>query len=313
MEISVDVQPLEEFEETLDPVRETACYPFKILGYGEISTVIEIEHPAFRGIALKRIPGFPSRGAAESHGRLYEDYNSVLRGLGIETPEYGWVVVDRSDGSSVLYLAQKLLPAESIGNRAIHRLDHEGNKRLIYSVISHLASIWRHNASGREPLVGIDAQISNWSIKDPRSMELLYLDTSTPLLRVNGVEQIDPEVFLKAAPPLIRWLLKTLFLQEILDRYYDPHSILVDLVANYIKEKRGDLVPKLVDWVNEELETNYTDLGIRPLSLEEVYKYYRSDARIWSIYLSSRKLHRFITSKILRRRYDYLLPKHIER
>ncbi len=313
MEIRVDPEPLREFEESLDPAREKARYPFKVLGYGEISTVIEIDHPALRDVAFKRIPGFPDPEAAERHGRLNDEYNRALRSLGIDTPEYGWVVVERSDGKAVLYLAQKLLPAETMGNRAIHTLGEEENRRLIVSVLRRLSRLWRHNASGREPLLGIDAQISNWSIRNPETMDLYYLDTSTPLMRVRGEEQIDPDVFLKAAPPLIRWLLKTMFLQEVLDRYYDPHSVLVDLAANYIKEKRRDLIPRLVGWINEELQTNLADLEIKPLAVEEVYEYYKGDARIWSIYLSSRRFHRFITTRILRRRYDYLLPRKIER
>ena len=87
----------------------------------------------------------------------------------------------------------------------------------------------------------------------------------------------------------------------------------MDLVANYVKEKRRDLIPVLVEEINSALEEELAGLDIAPLSVEEVLKYYRDDARIWSIYLAARKMHRAIVSKILRGRYEYILPEHIER
>ena len=77
--------------------------------------------------------------------------------------------------------------------------------------------------------VGIDLQISNWAIKNfsetgnkiTSKTEFWYLDTSTPMFRVNKKEAMEAELFLKIAPSFLRGVLKIAFLQEVLDRYYD--------------------------------------------------------------------------------------------
>ncbi len=35
---------------------------------------------------------------------------------------------------------------------------------------------------------------------------MAYIDTSTPFLRKEGVEQMDPEPLLKSAPFFLRWV-----------------------------------------------------------------------------------------------------------
>ena len=75
---------------------------------------------------------------------------------------------------------------------------------------------------------------------------LLYLDTSTPILRLNGVEQLNAELFLRSAPPYLAWILRLLFLQEVVTRYYDARKVTIDLIANFYKEQRPELVPELV-------------------------------------------------------------------
>ena len=46
---------------------------------------------------------------------------------------------------------------------------------------------------------------------------------------------------------------------------------------------------------------------------QEVRSYYREDALIWSLYLSMRKVDRFIRRRILRQEYPYILPEKIKR
>ena len=46
---------------------------------------------------------------------------------------------------------------------------------------------------------------------------------------------------------------------------------------------------------------------------EEIRSYYREDALIWTLYLSMRKVDRFLRVRLLRRGYSYILPPKIER
>ena len=73
---------------------------------------------------------------------------------------------------------------------------------------------------------GIDGQISNWVVDnfDAESARLgtnisfLYIDTSTPFMRVQGVEQMDPELFLRSAPRFLAWILRLFFVDEVVGR-----------------------------------------------------------------------------------------------
>ena len=40
--------------------------------------------------------------------------------------------------------------------------------------------------------------------------------------RIEGAEQLNAELFLRSAPSFLAWILRLLFLEDVVDRYYDP-------------------------------------------------------------------------------------------
>jgi hypothetical protein len=140
-----------------------------------------------------------------------------------------------------------------------------------------------------------------------------YIDTSTPLFRIDGVEQINPEIFLKNTPSFMRALIRRFFLQDVLDRYYDFRRVTIDVIANLYKEGRADLVAPAVALVNGLLAGDLAAFDLAPLTLQEIESYYREDAFIWRFFQTARRLDRFVTEKILRRRYPFRLPGKIAR
>ena len=50
-----------------------------------------------------------------------------------------------------------------------------------------------------------------------------------------------------------------------------------------------------------------------PLTVGEVEKYYREDKFIWALFLFLRRLDRWLTTKLLRKRYEFILPGKIKR
>ncbi|MFX1561353.1 MAG: DUF6206 family protein [Promethearchaeota archaeon] len=321
--MKIDTDLLKEFEEGLDPAKpEESPIPAHVLGYGEISTVFEILHEGQSDIAFKRMPLFDNMEQVERYRDVYDRYHNRFKQIGIEIPEYGSVSIETDKGRIVLYLYQKKLPAESIGNSLIHHVSEQGVQNLVLTVLRQLNRVWEFNKRKSPDVeVAIDGQISNWALKsfsgeyvDPEAgAELLYLDTSTPLFREDGEEQLDVELFLRPTPPLIRWYLKKYYLHEIVDRYYDFRKVVIDLVANFLKEQRSELVPSLIELVNNYFSTEATDYNITPITLEEVEEYYEDDASTWKLYLRVRKAHRFIKTKILRGYYAYILPAEIQR
>ena len=143
--------------------------------------------------------------------------------------------------------------------------------------------------------------------------QFYYLDTSTPMFRINKKEAMEAELFLKSAPSFLRGLLKIAFLQEVLDRYYDWRLVTIDMLANLFKEQRKDLIPGCLKVVNKFFDNDAKDFKIKPILLKEVINYYKNDKQIWDIFQNARKFDRYLTTKIFHKKYNFYLPSSIQR
>jgi hypothetical protein len=321
--VQVDIELLKEFEKGLDPAHpENSKIPARVLGYGEISTIFEIQSGTTRDLACKRMPIFKTREEVAQYETLYKDYNQVLsKELGINIPEWGFASFTSDAGNIIAFDIQRKLNPDSIGNRAIHILNTEGVRTLFVLVLRELTKVWKFNAANPDRALGIDGQISNWSIDGfdasrPQvgvASRLLYFDTSTPLMKKDGVERLDPELFLRSAPSFLVWLIRWLFLEGVMTRYYDARLVTIDLIANFYKEQRPELVPGLVQAANEFYAAEGASLGIKPLTEKDIRSYYKEDAMIWVLFLAFRRFDRWLHKYILRKPYIYILPGRIKR
>ncbi|MBN2283124.1 MAG: hypothetical protein JXO48_04460 [Deltaproteobacteria bacterium] len=320
----IDAELLREFEAGLDPRRpELSRMPARIIGYGEISTIFEIAHPALAGYAFKRMPLFRSVDEMSRYETLYEEYDRLIREtIHIEVPESLTVRVLPERGNLIVYIAQRRLPSASIGNQLLHHLDDDAIGILVSCLLKEMKRVWRFNGAGSGVRIGFDGQISNWALRGydgsvkPRigdDAAFYYFDTSTPLMTRDGVEQLDPELFLRSAPSFLVWLIRWLFLEDVMTRYYDFHLVAVDLIANFYKEQRPDLVGPLVDRVNDFFRNDAPELAVAAVTEKEVRAYYREDAMIWRLYLALRRFDRFLHRAVLRKPYVYILPGRIKR
>lgn len=322
-ELRVDVGLLEEFERGLDPrYPERSRIPARVLGYGEISTVFEIRAEGAEGYAFKRLPIFKDRGEIEPYLAIYREYNRVLSDeVGLSLPAYGHAEFVSSSGRPVFFIVQEQLPADSIANQAIHLLPDGEVLLLVRLILRELKKVWDFNLASEGLEVAIDGQISNWSIvgfdagaphvgEDTR---FLYMDTSTPLFRVRGAEQLDPELFLRSAPSFLVWMIRLFFLEDVMTRYYDFRLVAMDLIANFYKEQRAELIPALVETANSFFSEEAPEHGVATITRKDIASYYREDALIWTLYLSLRKFDRFLHTRLLRREYPYILPGKIKR
>jgi hypothetical protein len=322
-EVKADIDFLKQFEQGLDPeYPEKSSIPAKVLGYGEISTIFEIDSPSTRGLACKRLPIFNSEAEVNAYEVIYQDYNKILQHeIGINVPEYGFAWFKTGEGNIVAFDLQRKLPGESIGNRAIHRLNTDNIRTLFLCVLRELNKVWAFNKANPDSALGIDGQISNWAIADfdPSSpalssgIGLLYFDTSTPMIKKGSVEQLDPELFLRSAPSFLRWLIRWLFLESVMTRYYDTRLVTIDLIANFYKEQLPGMVPPLVQAANEFYAGEGKILGIEPLTEKEIKAYYSEDKTIWIIFLALRRFDRWLHKYILKKPYIYILPGNIKR
>jgi len=322
--IKVDREFLQKFELDLDTSNpDKGDYAVNMLGFGEISIVIEILHEDWKGLALKRIPIFDSVEQVERHIKAYNEYNRLLcEEVGLNIPDYGteWVYTDLKKKKTIaLYCIQKKHNPKSVCHHIIHQLSEEEIEKLIIIIMRELHKVWKFNQSQKKYEIGIDGQISNWildnyeaSARVYESSKLLYIDTSTPMVRIDGEESMNAELILKSAPKSLRWILKALFLEDTVNRYYDWRLVTTDLIANFYKEQRPELIPRLIQIINEFFATKAADFNITPFTQKEIAKYYRSDANMWRIFQTFRKMDRG-TKKMFGKRYDFYLPGKISR
>ena len=297
-----------EFEKGLNPQQtEQSAIPARIVGYGEISAIFEIE--ADRRNVYKRLPLFDSIAGARRYRNMYLDYCDLLVRAGISLPDHDARIVSVPGRPVALYIAQSKLPAARFGHELIHHLDDGASLDIIERVIRETAKIWDFNSVNAPGIeLAIDGQLSNWVQSPEKGEPLYFIDTSTPLFRIKGVEQQNPELLLKSAPGFLRWIIRLFFLQDVMTRYYSPRLVFTDLVANLYKEQKPGLIEPAVERVNAWLPDDQP-----PLTGTEVADYYKNDKMIWVVFLGLRRIDRFLTTRVLSKRYEFILPGKIRR
>lgn len=299
---------LHEFELGLNPKKPgESKIPARIVGYGEISAIFALEADVTN--VYKRMPLFGNLASARQYQQMYLEYCGLLEQTGLSLPPHETCIVDVPDRPVTLYIAQKALPTSNFAHVAIHELDHAASLDLIQRVIAETNKVWSFNqANEPEISLAIDGQLSNW-VRDPQDpQKLYYVDTSTPLYCRQGKEQQDPELLIQSAPGFLRWIIWLFFLDDVMTRYYVPRLVFMDLVANLYKEQKPELIELTITLVNKGLP-----VGQEPLTKKEVDKYYKEDKLIWTVFLALRRFDRFITTNLLRKRYEFILPGKIKR
>lgn len=320
--MKVNLELLKELERSINTVEpENGTIPIKVLGFGEISLVFEIlndpEH-----LAYKRIPIFDTEAQVKRHIWAYNSYCQLLdKKVGLNLPAYDVAWFKDDNNTIQFYCIQEKIATESVGNIVIHNLSRDEIFILVTLILREMKKVWQYSRKNPKIDLGLDGQISNFGIinynpKSPQvdfNTKLYYLDTSTPMLRVNKAEAMEAVLFLKSAPSFLRWLLKALFLEETVGRYYEWRKVTIDLIANFYKEQLPELIPQLIKLVNDFFAEEAPEFNIAPITLEEIDKYYKSDSNMWEIFQTVRKFDRYLKTKIFKKKYEFYLPDKIER
>lgn len=313
--VEVDLDLLRRFEDELNPTApETHAIPSQVLGYGEISTVFEIRAAPFAGFALKRIAVFATTAELDAYLAIYDEYHRLLEDeIGIHLPTHGYAAFTNKNGRPIFYIMQQKVDGRAIGNHALATFAPGDAAAFFLQVLQKMNKVWRYNQAQTACQVALDGQISNWAVThfDPTESTLLYIDTSTPLYRISGMEQIDAELFLRPAPSFLRWILRRLFLEDVVARYYDARRVMIDLIANLHKEQLSHLIPGFLEIANQFLATELP--GLAHITQAEVDAYYREDKRIWTLYASMRQLDRWLHNRVFHKQYPYILPGKVRR
>ncbi|MBN1533408.1 MAG: hypothetical protein JXA20_12140 [Spirochaetes bacterium] len=290
-----------------------------IIGYGEISTVMQISSgvKAATPWIWKKMPPFPSLQEVLEYVRVYGEYRSILvQEIGLTVPEQGVSYFNHGSFFTV-YAGQERQNPAGLCHRLIRGMDGQEAAKLFRRLLAEIRKVHAYNRRGGRILVGLDCQLSNWVIESDRHGPLIergtltYIDTSSPLYRIEGREQLNTELLIKNAPSFLRAIIKVFFLKDVVDRYYDTRSVIIDLIATLHKEQRPDLIDGLLAEANDSMAAQ--GMGGKPITRKEIDAYYSQDAFIWRFFQFSRRVDRFIIESILRRRYAYRLPGRVAR
>ena len=308
--LNIDCELLQRFEAGLNPQRlMDSAVPAKVIGYGEISAIFQIQGDGEN--VYKRLPIFEDRPSAEDYKKMHVEYCALLEKAGLQLPAHAAHIVEVPGRPVAVYIAQQRFAAGRLCHRLIHSLDDADCLILIERVVAQIAKVWAFNANAvPDAELAIDGQLSNWVAAGPdgHTPKLLFIDTSTPLLRKHGVEQQNPERLLRSAPGFLRWIIRWFFLQDVMGRYYVPRLVYTDLAANLFKEQRPELVPQTAAIANRFLGNSDP-----PLTVNEIERYYAQDKLIWTVFLAFRRIDRWLNTRLLGRRYEFILPGAIKR
>ncbi len=309
--MNIDQRDIDRFERHLNPVEpEKSGIPFKILGYGEISSIFQMEK--YPDVIFKRLPVFPDKQSAESYREQYFAYASHLKKAGITLPRETVFITHSPGRPHVIYMAQDRFKKEEFCNHLIHICNKAQLAQILEEVIQAVHKVDLYNQKSMPGVeIAVDAQLSNWVWAIENGNRQLYLiDTSTPFLRIEGKEQLDISLLLKSMPFLIRIFINFINLDDVVARYYDIRTVFLDITGNLTKEQAKDLIPFCIDCVNQALKSNFK---LPPISRSEVDAYYQKDRLIWTAFSALRRVDRFVTTRILKKRYEFLLPGKVKR
>jgi len=306
---------LARFEAQLDPARPEAAPGVAIIGYGEVSTVFALAD--LPGRVCKRMAGFGDGQAAEHYTEIVRRYIDFLEAEGVRVVETAILPIERRGRAPVVYLVQPQLAAEGLGNHLLRCADDAALRTRLDAILARIGRLLRSNcerSDGRS--VTVDAQLSNWHFgaAERDGGDPVLIDIGTPFMRKDGVDEIGVELFLAPVPPGVRaFYRRARAVEHYLDAFFDARSLLVDAVANFHKEGRPDRIELALERVNRWLTEDVADLSGRPIRAEDVDRYYRNDAKTLELYLRARRLDRFVRTRLLRQRYDFILPGAIRR
>jgi hypothetical protein len=265
----------------------------EIVGWGEISCVLAWEAGGARR-ACKRLPTFPGPAAAAAYAALFAEYLGTLGARDVTPVTSVLQSLAREDGV-VVWCVQPMLPAGADLPSLFRRCDAERATAVFARVLDRILGCV-------DARVGLDGQLSNWALVGDA---LVYIDVTTPMLReASGADRLDKERFMASLPRALRGPVRPL-VRRILDKYYDPRGVVLDLLGNLHKERLAALLPALLARANARVSPPFTPAEIRD--------YYAADARGWAFLQAVRRLERFWTRRVRRRPYPFLLPGRIAR
>jgi hypothetical protein len=261
--------------------------------------------------------GFRDEPGVQRYLAVVRRYVDTLAGDGVQVVDTRLVPLRVERRRPVVYLLQPRLDPARLGNGLLRDAPDETLGACLERALDVVLRVHRANRARRDGrTLGVDGQLSNWHYAPGAEVgEPALLDVGTPFMRLDGVDELDVELFLAAVPPIARaWYRRRRAVERYLEDYFEPRRVLVDLLGNFHKEGRPDRLPFAVARANRWLVAHAAELeDARPIEAEAVSRYYQRDAAQLDRFLRARRLDRWVRTRLLRQRYEFVLPGPIRR
>lgn len=264
----------------------------ELVGQGEFSLAMLLPPSLARGAGervVKRIPPFRTRHQADEYCTLVASYIAALTDRGVRCVATETFVLDRDDGTAVVYHSQPRLDAAALVNNVIRSAPPDPGHPAVVAVIDAVV------ASASMP-VAVDGQLANWFW---HADEPWHLDFSTPLLlTADGGIRFDPWGFVREYPRVVAPLVKRELLR-LAPCYTDPKFVLQDLTANLFREGLDHWAPATVRAIRERTGLDVT--------IDDSRAAFERDAKFFPTIQRFKRWQRAWIQGT-GRRYDTLLP-----
>lgn len=258
-----------------------------ILGYGEVSVALgwPIGDPRF---VCKRTPPFPAL--------LYAEYAALVTEYIAEVEERGLAVVSTKviplerGGDVVAYLVQPKLDSDTLGENVLKAANPDPDHPFLTALVNSLDVV--------TATVSIDAQVTNFSWD---GSGLTLIDVGTPFMwNGDGTLRLNMKSFMGMFPAPAR-ALAARELTKLVERWNDPRTVGLDIVANLYREGLNDWVDPMVIALNRR-----SDLG-EPITAAEAHKLYEEDLKLWPILKKLQRAERWWQTSIRKRPYGWFI------
>ncbi|WP_175958486.1 DUF6206 family protein [Burkholderia sp. BCC0405] len=248
-----------------------------VLGYGDSSIVLGCTTSAGR-FACKRMPPFATADARRAYLDQVEEYAQALRGRGVTLLDTRVYTVGET-----AYCVQPRIERHAMLKHALTR--------------RRLATLLDIVATAITDRIGLDADITNWCVSGD---ELVLLDTNTPLLRdARHVSTADYTVFFASLPSFVRARLTPEVAAAMLEKFYSPRAVALDVLCGLIRERAGQ-VPYLLDEAAARFGPAITSGELR--------RYFVTNQTTWALFRRLQRLQRWWSRSMRKQAYPFLLP-----
>jgi hypothetical protein len=303
------------FRRALRELKLSARAPLEVrsLGFGEMShpvTVARRANPLAQplpapALVYKRMAPFANATMAAEYVRKYEEYNRRLRDeVGLAIPDFWSRTLTDRYGRTVVYCLQARLDPEALAKTLLRKRDAAQCRILFHLVLDEYRKLIRYNRRDPSFQIGADGQIPNWVLRNYRGNDfplrgdegLWFIDTNTPMMRSGGRECLPMSFYLRGLPRLIRPFIRPLA-TSVLDRYFNPRTILLDFLANVSIHGRSDLTEGFLPDANDFLGEGLIVPTPKAITKVDVERYIRKDVATWRLLRSSHQIEAMLEGR----------------